>query len=51
MEPEITVEVDMYAPPSDRYFAHFGDLDYDTVTGHGATPLAAIVDLLDMTEA
>ncbi len=48
---EITVAVDMYAPPSDRFYAHFGDFDIDSETGHGKTPLDAIVDLLDLTDA
>lgn len=48
--PGIDVQLDMHAPPSDRWYAHFGDLDYDSVTGHGPTPLAAIADLLDQVE-
>lgn len=49
-EPKITVSEDMYAPPSDRWYAFVGDLDTDSDTGHGRTPLDAIVDLLDQLE-
>jgi hypothetical protein len=34
------------APPSDRWYATDRDLDLGIPIGHGATPLAAIADLL-----
>jgi hypothetical protein len=34
------------APPSDRWYATDRELDLGIPIGHGATPLAAIADLL-----
>jgi len=50
MTDEITIAEDIYAPPEDRYYAHYGDLDVDTQCGHGRTPLEAVTDLFWLTE-
>jgi len=45
----VVIETD--APIRDsRYMATYGDYDLDCMTGLGATPLDAIVDLLDQSE-
>jgi hypothetical protein len=50
-EPEIVVEFDMvsdfWTHGREAWQATVGDYDLDCTVGTGATPLAAIVDLLD----
>ena len=42
----VILSTDDIAPPSDRWYATDRDLDLGMPIGHGATPLAAIADLL-----
>jgi hypothetical protein len=42
----VIVSVNDIAPASDRWYATDRDLDLGIPIGHGATPLAAIADLL-----